>query len=339
VLLSVTGPGGTGTRRRTVVVRPAPVFADGSFEAQVPGTAPAAPWTVYSGSAVFVRTSPAGDLGFPSLGANWCEIGAEGSSNARPPSNPLGQGTPAVGAAGVQQDFLFPEQTHLFFEASFLLAESQDNSARNDFMSVDLTDGVTTWNLFHADSFSEFPARSSRLGLWMTAAERVHVDLTRLFPGALPTTVLSLRASVGNVGGGGTPSRGYVDGFRFALSAKANFRNGRGSNPPFYTAPPPVIGATWEPEIDPSALPGAERVLILGTTRPLGGLRASAAGEVLVGGERVFALSFPCSGERERYSVPIPLSAALLGRSVSTQAILIGREFRLGNAYDLVLGY
>ncbi|HEX6882777.1 MAG TPA: PKD domain-containing protein [Planctomycetota bacterium] len=338
VRLVVSGPGGTSERRRAIVAREAPLFADGGFEAQLAGLAPLVPWTVYNGTAVRVRSSTTSDQGFPSEGLNWLEIGAEGTSNARPPANPFGAGTPATGTAGVQQDFRFPADTHLVFDAAFLLGGTQDSTNRNDFLSVDLTDGVTSWNLYYADSFSEF-VQTSPLGLPMTAPERVHVDLSRLFPDALPTTVLSLRASVGNVGGSGTHSRAWVDGFHFGLTAKASYRNGRGINPPFYTANAPVVGTSWGVEVDSSALPGAVQVLVLGHVRPLGGLRVARAGEVLVGGERLFSLSFPCAGGRERHAVPIPADHALVGRRITTQAVLVGRTFLLGNAYDLVVGY
>jgi PKD repeat protein len=337
VLLGVSGPGGGSTRRHTIVARPATLFADGSFEAQVAGLAPRTPWTVYNGGSVLVRSVSAADHGFPSAGNNWCDIGAEGTSHARPPSNPGGAGSAPTGTAGIQQDFQFPADTHFFFDAAFLLNGPKADEVHNDFMSVDVTDGVTTWNLYYSDSFSQFPALANN-GLAMTAVEHVHVDLARLYPTADATTVLSLRASLGNVGGGGFPSRGYVDAFRFALSAKATFRNGQGINPAFYGSSPPVVGGTWGIEIDSSVLPGARQVLIVARTRALGGPRL-LGGEALIGGASLFTLAFPCSGGQEHFEVAIPGSAALVGRTLATQAVLTGHGTRLGNAFDLVLGY
>ncbi len=340
VTLQASGPGGISVRRRTIVVRPAPLFADGSFELQAPGLAPVLPWSVYNGTSLVVQTSSqASDQGFPSAGTQWCDIGAEGSSNARPPSNPRGNGSSPAGASGLQQDFLFPAATpHLFFDAAFLLNGVKESPARNDFMSVDLTDGVSIWNVYYADSFSEFPLVSSLHGLAMTARQSVHVDLRALFPDASESTVLSLRAGVGNVGGVINPSRGYIDGFRLAPSGSASFRNGHDLNPLIYTSAPAVVGGTWEFTIDSSSHPEARLVVIHARTRALAG-HLLVGGELLIAGPFLLRMSFPARGALQRFVIDIPNDPVLVGLSAYTQASLFAGGLLRGNAYDLHLGY
>jgi hypothetical protein len=205
-------------------------------------------------------------------------------------------------------------------------------------MSVDLTDGTTAWNLFHADSFSAFPLVSSRNGLAMTAPERVHVDLSELFPDAGEHTVLTVRVGVGNVGGTFAPSRGYVDAFRFAPAAKASFRNGSGRNPAFYASSPAVLGGYWTIDVDATRLPGARFVVVTARQRALRGVSA-IGGELLIGGQELFSLILPSSGGQDHFVIPIPDDPALIGLTWCTQAMLAGKTFRLGNAYDLRLGY
>jgi PKD repeat protein len=338
VTLVVRGPDGTSERRRTLVAHDVATFADGSFELDLAGAAPAGAWAVYSGRGTRVRAgAPLEEAGFASHGSQWCDLGAEGSSSARPPSNPRGLGNPAFGAAGIQQDFAFPRWPHLFFDAAFLLDGDPRSSTRNDFMSVDLTDGLSTWNLYYADSFSALPQTSPLHGLAMTKLETVHVDLAELFPNAGSQTRLSLRASVGNVGGATRPSRGYVDGFRFAPTAKASYRNGAERNPAFYAADPARLGATWTFEVDPAVMPDARSLVIV--ARASAANLAQPGGELLVGGPALFRLAFPLHGGRERIAVPIPDLPELAGRTVATQAVLVGKGFRLGNAFDLLLGY
>jgi len=340
VELEVSGPGGTSARRRTIVVHDAPAFADGSFELQSAGLAPGLPWNVFNGTSVWVRPALlAQDQGFPSAGTNWCDIGAQGTSAARPPTNPGGSGSPAFLTAGVQQDFLFsPAAPHLFFDAAFLLNGSRNSTTRNDFMSVDLTDGVTSWNLYYADSFSPLPLLSAQWQLPMSERTNVHVDLRVLFPAATESTVLSLRAGVGNVGGGAQPSRGYVDDFRLEPAASATFRNGHGLNRAFYTAGPAVLGGNWAFEVDASVHPGARATIVTGRTTALGGLHV-AFGEALIGGPLLFSLTLPSSGGDDHFQLPIPGDHALIGLGAATQAMLLGGGVELGNAFDLRLGY
>jgi len=338
VVLRVRGPGGESTRQRTIVARQAPAFADGSFEEQAAGLAPGTPWRVFRGNGHVVRSAPLADE-FPLDGANGCDLGAEGSAGALPPTQPGGAGNPATGHAGIEQSFLFPvEAPHLFFEAAFLRRGPTASSTQNDFMSVDIGDGTTVWNLFHADTFASFPLVSSVHGLPMTAPERVHVDLAALFPQADASTVLTLRIGVGNHGNGAQSSRGYVDDFRFEPSATAVFRNGSGLNPALFSASPAVIGGSFTLGIDGAARPSATLAIVIGRQQPLSVLPLGG-GEILVGGKKLFSLVLPLQGQASSLTLPMPDDPALVGLPASTQAVLFGGGIVLTNAYDLRLGY
>src|SRR5262245_50337079 len=98
-------------------------------------------------------------------------------------------------------------------------------------MSVDISDGTTTVNLYYADSFSAFVQVSADHGLPMTAIQMVHVDLATLFPDATTSTVFTLTAEVGNGGDALLPSLGYVDGFRLEHDLGSVASYGCGVNP------------------------------------------------------------------------------------------------------------
>ena len=88
----------------------------------------------------------------------WADLSAEGTSAATPPSNPGGVTFPALGGAGVRQSFqLSPGRGALRFDAAFLRAGAANDASANDWMSVDVDDGLTTVNLYYADSFSPTP--------------------------------------------------------------------------------------------------------------------------------------------------------------------------------------
>ena len=63
--------------------------------------------------------------------------------------------------------------------------------------SVDVSDGVTSYNLYYADTFSAFPNVSARYGLPMTDIAHTEADMTPLFPTADTNTVLTLYIQVG----------------------------------------------------------------------------------------------------------------------------------------------
>jgi PKD repeat protein len=338
VTLTVKGPGGSRTvTHGGIVVVPAPIVVEGGFEASAADSAPKAPWTVVGGASVLARALA--DGGFPRDGLQWCDIGADGSAAASPASSPGNAGTMPSGAAGLQQVFAFqPLAPYLLFDAAFLLGELPASPARNDFMSVDVTDGTTTWNLYAADTFSSFPGTSLRYGLPMTSVQRVHVDLRTLFPGALPGTLLTLRASVGNGGDGANPSRGYVDAFRLVPAASASFRNGTGRNAPRYTSSPAVLGGSWTIQVDTTGHAGARLIQLVGLQRPSSGA-LTTKGEVLTSGKKLFAQSWPATPGLNVRTIALPIDLALVGVPMATQVTISGGVAELTNAYDLVLGF
>ncbi len=345
VTLTVNGPGGSDAEQRTgyIELLEAPAFSDGGFEQQTPGTAPVAPWQVFGGTSLSIEPGgpPAqpSDGEMPTEGANWCEIGAEGSVDARPPSNPGGVGQAPLGAAVLGQVFRFdPARPQLLFDAAFLLGGPVASSLQNDFMSVDLSYGSSAWNVFYADTFSDFPQVSAKHGLPMTEVQRTLVDLRELFPLATSDTVLMLQIAVGNGGAGLQHSRGYVDAFELAPSASAVLRNGSGINASRYLSEPPFLGGPWRVQVDSTGHAGATVVYLLAHEAPASG-QFFAGGEVLVGGPRLLRLTWPSSGGVDHRSFALPPDPALAGLFVATQAILLGGSVDLCNACDLTLGF
>ena len=219
VTLTISGPFGSDTEIKsdyiTVSAIPGTGVTDGSFEGQTAGLAPTTPWTVTgSGHVINPAGGTTSDNGFASDGVKWADLSADSTDDATPPSNPGGISTAAVGGAGVSQSMSYAAgATMLRFTAAFIRAEPE-NSQFNDFMSVDITDGSTTRNLFYRDTFSPTPNTSSKHALAMTAAEAFTVDLAALFGSSTPSTVFTLTAVVGNGFDDMQPSRGYLDDVR-----------------------------------------------------------------------------------------------------------------------------
>jgi PKD repeat protein len=340
VTLTVRGPGGTRSLTRGgIAVAAMPQLPDGGFELQTAGEAPRAPWSELDAAGALVRSGAAPDAGFPREGERWLELDGSGSTAATPPSNPGGIGEAAAGTAGVEQVFPFePLAPHLVFDAALLLGEAEDSQAGNDFLSVDLSDGTTSWNLHYADSFSELPGWSVEHALPMTAVQRVHVDLRELFPDLAAGAPLRLRIGVGNGGDGANPSRAYVDAFRLVPAATAAFRNGTGRNAPRYVSSPAVLGGAWTIQVDTTGHAGVRGLQLLGMQRPASGL-LRVAGELLVSGKKVFAQSWPAQSGLNVRTIALPADLTLMGLYMATQVTLTGGGAELCNAYDLVLGF
>src|SRR5262249_55333903 len=108
VTLTVKGPGGTASITHPgPTVLGLPVLADGGFEADAAGASPGAPWSKVAGTDIVVQSSATPDAGFPREGSRWCEIGADGSFAATPPSNPGGAGQPPLDTAALEQTFAY----------------------------------------------------------------------------------------------------------------------------------------------------------------------------------------------------------------------------------------
>jgi len=338
VSLSVRGPGGThSVSQGPITVRAMPVLVNGGLESTALGLTPEAPWGVAGGVDVLVTSVI--DSGFPREGLRYCELSAEGSVAAVPPSNPLGAGTPPTGAVTLERTLVYEELASvLVFDAAFVLGDLQASLVTNDFLSIDLSDGITHLNVFHADSFSDFPLTSVRHGLPMTAPRRVIADLHLLFPQAVQGTELTLRVSLGNGGDGANPSLAYVDGFRWAPVATATFRNGTGRNAARYFAEPAVLGGSWTVTVDVTGHAGARAVQLVGMQRPAAGVMRTQ-GEVLVSGRKLFAQSWVVTPGVNTRTFTLPADNALIGTFMATQATITGGVSELTNAYDLVLGF
>jgi len=219
VTLVVAGPGGTSTSTRTglVDVRPLPPtgLGDNGFELQTPEAPPVAPWEPFAGAGHFVRHAAHGvDGAFPAGGQQWLELSSAGTSGALPPSSPGGEGMLPIGGAGVAQEFSYPHgQPLLEFDAAFLPA------APGDWMSVDVTDGTTAYNLFFRDGSSPTGPISAIHGLPMTDPVTSSANLLDLFPSSSPTTRFVLSLQVGSGRGSAAPSFGYLDKFRLSAAA------------------------------------------------------------------------------------------------------------------------
>jgi len=216
VELTVTGPDGNDIETKvgyvTVSTPPPPGVGDGSFELQTAGATPASPWGIEFGTGHVI--SPSGvssDNGMPTDGTQWCELAADSTNNGTPPSNPGGVTNPPLGGAGITQSFSYTAgQTELNFSAAFLRNEDP-SSTYNDWMSVDVTDGSTTVNLYYKDTFSATSGTSAKYGYAMTPVEAVLADLATLFPSSTTSTLFTLTAVVSNGTDDFQDSKGYID--------------------------------------------------------------------------------------------------------------------------------
>jgi PKD repeat protein len=244
VSLSVSGPAGAHVRTRTDYIEvkdpPPPGITDGSFESQLGGGPPGSPWVVSFGTGHKVNpTLGASDVGMPSDGVQWVEIVTNSTDGATPPSVPGGMTDPPLGGAGIQQSFTYPPGSPLLeFSGVFLRGEDPDQPLYNDWMSVDISDGTTTWNVFYKDTFSATAGIFSSYGLPVTPVEDVSVDLTTLFPSSTSSTDFTLTACVGNAFDDFQDSKGYVDHFRMTSTA-----------PPWQDLGGGTIGLNGKPEL------------------------------------------------------------------------------------------
>ncbi len=346
VSLTTSGAGGIDieTKAGYIIATPPPL-QDGSFELQAGGMTPGAPWSSISGSANLIH--PDGgvlmDNGMPSDGGQWAEISALGTTTALPPSNPGAMGALPIGAATIQQSFGFdPQAPVLAFSVAFLLGDDADSILTNDFMSVDISDGSSTYNIYYADTFSSFPNTSLRYALPMTAVQQVGSNLALLFPSATASTQLTLSISVGNGGDGLDPSTGFVDDFFTLAVAAGTYRNGSGINPPCYVADPPIVGSVWKAHLDSRDRPNIGFVTVL--LRDAAVMQsAGPLGELLVGGNFVanFTIVAHVSGI-STISLPLPADLSLMGFGTSQGflvSILAPSEQTLCNAVDFTIGF
>ena len=343
---------------------PADAFGDPGFEAQMAGTAPVAPWSSFgANSQTVLALASDTEVGFPSDGLQWVELDTNGTSAATPPSKPGDVTQPPTGGAGIRQTFLFDAmRTMLQFEAAFAPAGAA-STQRNDWMSVDISDGSTTWNLFHADTFSPLPMVSARSAGPMTAIRTLTTDLAVLFPTANATTSLTLTAQVGNGGDGLQASIGYVDAFRL-MSEALVIPYGCGINVSgslTIEGGNPRLGDTMVFGVDnplDTQMAGAFPVIAMSSVPARGypcgierdgyGMAVNGVGELLFNPSRTlmpFVLGAPWQGPGipALVSVPIPNDPILAGIDTYVQSVLYdptaptGSRIKLGEAIRFTL--
>lgn len=228
VSLVVTGPGGSDELLLVDLVSVQTVergLADPSFEEQAAGALPAGAWTLLAGVEHLVEPTGAAltDGPYPSDGLQWLRLSSAGTSFALPPATPGGVTVPATGGAGVEQGFYLEDPLSVLeFDAAFV----RGDALRNDWMSVDLSDGLTTVNLFFADGSSATPELSDVLGLPRTALRRVRAELRALFPDSVRNTRFRLTIQVGNDGDDLAPSFVLIDDLRLEQAPGTSLRYG-----------------------------------------------------------------------------------------------------------------
>ncbi len=364
-VLTVTGPGGLDVEALFDLVEvDVPLgLQDPSFEAQTPAGPPAPPWQILSGTNVILPDFVVEDNGMPSAGGQWLEVLANGTNGATPPSNPGGLGSAPVGGAGVAQAFQFPPESPVIrFDAAFLRNGPPDQVFANDWMSVDISDGVETYNLYYRDTFSPTLFTSNHCGLEMTKVETISTDLSELFPLADETTNLTVSIQVGNGGDAALPSRGYVDNFRFQESSRAAVY-GCGTNPVgslVHVSGLPSLGETIQVGLDnPLGTQAAPSIPALifslgpdpnfpcGTLLP--GFGMNGPGELLINlAKRVSDIRigplWVGPGTPSVMSFGIPNDASLVGVTIYAQGILFdpsaafGVKFGFTDAIELFVG-
>jgi len=285
VALTVSGPGGSDEAVRTDFIEVVAVergLRDGSFEEGLAAELPSAAWPITGGAAHVIE--PAGaqqtDGIFPSEGAQWLQLSSAGTAFALPPNVPGGVTAPAVGGAGVEQAFYLEDPlSRLVLDVAFVRGGAADDVLDNDWMAVDVSDGFTTVNLFHADSFSAAPQVSSVHGLPKTAWQEVVADLRALFPDSGRNTRFVLSIQVGNGGDDTTPSYALVDDVALEQAPGTALR---------YGCDPAVRGTL-------SVLAGQIRLgqtVTLGVDNPLGTQGPNAAASVWM--SRQADALYPC---------------------------------------------
>lgn len=143
---------------------------------------------------------------------------------------------------------------------------------------------------------------------------------------------------VGASGHFSSTQSGSVHVYDLARLARVTWRNdGAGSNPDVHAyRDRPILGRTIQAEVD---LRGTahDRALLLVFARPVEAVLPR--GQVLLGGRLLASRSAPRVSGRARFLIDVPPDVALCGRTMTTQAALLGAgRFELSNAQDLVLG-
>ena len=124
-----------------------------------------------------------------------------------------------------------------------------------------------------------------------------------------------------------------------SASAQATSRNGSGTNPDIFSSTTlPILGTDWTSLVDATSLGTTGLVFVIGYEGALSGISTSF-GEVLIDPTTPFQLldvGVLVAGQSV-HSIAVPNDIALLGCTVSAQALL-NNPGQLTNAIDLILG-
>jgi hypothetical protein len=167
---------------------------------------------------VFVgRAGPEEGRALPSHGERWAVIRSAGAGAPRSPAQGFRLRELAADTGWIAQEFPFdPAHPLLAFE----VALERSGPSADDVLSIDLSDGMTSQNLWRSQANA-----ARHIGRTRLVVERVVRDLGALFPAADASTRFTLWIQVGE-GGDGVPSFGHVDGFR--LTPRVESRAGEG---------------------------------------------------------------------------------------------------------------
>jgi PKD repeat protein len=354
VTLEVTGPGGSDVAEQVDLVTVISVprgIADPSFEEQSAGGAPGGAWTLGLGLEHVVE--PATGLvegSFPAQGVQWLRLSSAGSSFALPPSLPGGETLPPVGGAGVEQSFYLADPLSVLeFGAAFVRGDTLDD----DWVSVDVSDGLTTVNLYFANGASATGETSGVLGLPRTAFTRVRAELRTLFPTSWRNTRFTLTLQAGNAGEDLAPSYLLIDDLRLVQAPGTALRYGcdaavRGSLTVLSGAP--RVGATLSLGVDnPLGTQGPNsRAYLWMSTRAdaaypcgtgfanLGMSGPGALGEVLVNRTPGILLKTVTGGLWSTPGTPAPIPLAMpaalswIGQNLYVQGYLVDARITYG---------
>ena len=360
VVLKVIAPTGKDLERKLNFIQAGlkTGIGAGQFEAQLPPGSVPLPWTPASISTlVALEAGKLAQPGMPSQGRQWLQLSAEGSVDARPPSRPGGLTQPGSGASEVSQSFLMPRGRYeLCFEAAFQLNGELSDAVFNDWMSVDISHGERTHNLFYRDSFSLFDAPRFGMRMPSTAVESVRVNLAELFPELHAGSPVRLRIQVGNGGDGELPSVGHVDDVRLEVAEHLQIYSGSG-NPQgsLQVEGSPRLGETLHFRLDNplgSQCGGSTQVELFLSTRaqpnfpggsPLPGYGMGAApGELLIDwkspAQRFLRLSLGAwagAGSPLSAALRIPDDARLVGLELFAQGLFLDDSADCGTRYGL----
>ncbi len=152
---------------------------------------------------------------------------------------------------------------------------------------------------------------------------------------------MRVRFSIADDPNDSTPELG-VDDFlarTFDHNALATLRNGTGINSTCFLSTPPVIGLSWVSTIDHSGHAGATLTTMLLYSK-------GATGPMLPGGELLIDLSSTkllssietATGTSDTHAFLLPNDPAFIGLTFSAQAVILGGNYELCNAYDYVIG-